>query len=109
MFTTVVAVGVTGFGQEIHSLETSVHLPQGARIMALKQVTGVAAANDAQWTLWVDQKDTGQVFDKDALLVTNDGGVKLGPSGIRIHPGAIMQWQWLQAAAQVNVLQVFYE
>ena len=101
----------TGRGSEINSLATEIHLPpnRGIRIMALKQVTGTAAANDAQWTLWVDYKDTGQAFDKDALLVTNDGGVKLGPTGLSVHPGAVIAWAWLQVAAQVNTLQMFYE
>lgn len=100
----------TGVGEEVNSELKSIITPRsGMRIMMLKQPTGTAPANDADWTLWVDNKDTGQVYDHDALLPTNDGGIKLGPRGFGIHPGAVVQFKWSQAVAQDNVLQVYYE
>jgi len=102
-------VAVAGTGTETNSGETSIHLPQGARIMALKQAVGAVPAQDADWTLWVDYRDTGQVFLHNSLLVTNDGGVKLGPTGLRIHPGAIISWHWVQTVAQANHLEMYYE
>ena len=50
------------------------------------------------------------IWVAEALDPVNDGGVKLGPSGITIRPGAIIQMAWLgQAAAQLNVVTVYYE
>ena len=98
----------TGYG--VHpSGETAVRLPYGVRIVMLRQQTGAAGANDANWTLWTDYKSTGQRFLRVSLLPASDGGVKLGPTGIRIRPGAAIQFAWDQAVAQANNLEVYYE
>ena len=103
------AVAVAGVGAEINSGVLQVQFPTGIRILALKQPLGVVA-NDADWTLWVDYASTGQMWEAEALDPINDGGVKLGPSGITIRPGAIIQFFWAgQAAARANTLTVYYE
>lgn len=108
-FTTVVAVGAIGFGIDTIT-GLAYWIPErNVRILCLKQPTGVAAANDANWQLVVGRQFTGQLFANTTLLPANDGGVKLGPNGITIAAGKVVQFQWTQAVAQVNVLTVFYE
>ena len=99
----------SGSGTEVNSGETSVRLPP-IRILALKQVTSGTAANDADWDLWISYKDTGQKFIAESLNPVNDGGVKLGPSGITIRGGQSILWKWSgQSSAASNTLEVFYE
>jgi len=103
-------VAVAGTGAELNSGAGSVTLPFGIMILALKQAAGAVLANDADWTLWVDYKSTGMTFVAEALDPVNDGGVKLGPSGLKIRPGAVIQMFWAaQGAAQANVVTVYYE
>lgn len=103
------AAATTGFGTERNSGEKAIRLPYGIRILAVKQPTGVAAANDATWKLWAGYKDTGQIFDKSSLLPTNDGGIKLGPTGITIGPNVPIQMSWVQAVAQANAVELYFE
>lgn len=100
---------VAGFGAEVASGVVAVSFPKGIRILAIKQPTGLAAANDAAWTLWVDYASTGLAFPAVHTNPVNDGGVKLGPSGITVRPGGVIQIAWLQAVAQVNVVSIYYE
>ena len=103
------AAAVAGTGAELNSGVLQVQFPRGIRILALKQPLGVVA-NDADWTLWVDYASTGMTWEAETLDPINDGGVKLGPSGITIRPGAIVQFFWAgQAAARANTLTVYYE
>ena len=104
------AAAVAGTGAELNSGVLQVQFPRGIRILALKQAAGVVLANDANWALWIDYAATGMIWVNEVLNPVNDGGVKLGPSGITIRPGAIIQFFWAgQAAAQANALQVYYE
>ena len=99
----------SGTGVEANSGETSVRLPP-IRILALKQISSGTAANDASWALWVSYKDTGQLFIAESLNPVNDGGIKLGPSGITIGGNTSIIWKWSgQASAASNTLEVFYE
>jgi len=100
---------VAGMGAELNSGAGQVQLPRGIRILALKQPTGLALANDAVWTLWVNYASTGQIFAAEALDPINDGGVKLGPTGITVSPGAVIMMAWAQAVAQVNTVTIYYE
>ena len=69
-----------------------------------------AIANDADWNLWVNNADTGYIWANESLDPVNDGGVKLGPSGITIGANRAIQLNWLnQAVAQANLLEVYYE
>jgi len=82
---------------------------RGIRILQLKQPAGAVLANDADWNLWVNFKDTGMLFPAESLDPTNDGGVKLG-RGLRISPASTIMWLWQgQGAAQANILQMYYE
>lgn len=104
------AAAAAGFGAELNTGVLQVQFPRGIRILALKQAAGAVLANDADWVLWVDYANTGMVWVAEALNPVNDGGVKLGPTGITVRPGAIIQFAWQgQAAAQANVLTVYYE
>ena len=104
------AAAVAGFGAEINSGVLQVQFPRAIRILAIKQAAGAALLNDADWQLWVDYAATGMIWVAEALDPVNDGGVKLGPSGITIRAGAIIQMAWLaQAVAQANVVTVYYE
>jgi len=100
---------VAGMGAELNSGAGQVQLPRGIRVLALKQPTGLALANDAVWTLWVNYASTGQIFAAEALDPINDGGVKLGPTGITVSPGAVIMMAWVQAVAQVNTVTIYYE
>jgi len=103
-------VAVAGFGAELNSGVLQVQFPRGIRILALKQPLGALLANDADWQLWVDYAATGMIWNNESLDPVNDGGAKLGPSGITVRPGGIIQMAWLnQAAAQVNQVTVYYE
>jgi len=104
------AAAVAGTGAELNSGVLQVQFPRGIRILALKQAAGAVLANDADWTLWIDYASTGMTWVAEALDPVNDGGVKLGPTGIRIRPGAIIQMFWAgQGAAQANAMTVYYE
>lgn len=104
------AAAVAGTGAELNSGALQVTFPRGIRILALKQAAGAVLANDADWTLWVDYASTGMTWVAEALDPVNDGGVKLGPSGITIRPGAVIMFMWAgQGAAQANVLTVYYD
>lgn len=103
------AAAAAGVGAELNSGVLQVQFPRGIRILALKQATGLALANDAVWTLWVDYASTGMAWVGPDTDPINDGGVKLGPSGITIRPGAIIQFFWAQAVAQANTLTIYYE
>lgn len=104
------AAAVAGTGAELNSGVLQVQFPRGIRILALKQAAGAVLANDADWQLWTDYSYTGMQWVAEALDPVNDGGVKLGPTGITIRPGAIIQFFWLgQGAAQANVLTMYYE
>ncbi|GAI52438.1 unnamed protein product, partial [marine sediment metagenome] len=98
-----------GFGAEVNSGVLGISLPFGIRILAIKQPTGVALANDADWTLWVNYASTGMTFIHEHTDPINDGGVKLGPSGITVQPRAFIQMAWVQAAFQANVVSIYYE
>ena len=104
------AAAVAGTGAELNSGVLQVQFPRGIRILALKQAAGAVLANDANWALWIDYAATGMIWVNEVLNPVNDGGVKLGPSGITVRPGAIIQFFWAgQGAAQANALQVYYE
>lgn len=104
------AAAVAGTGAEINSGVLQVQFPRGIKILALKQAAGAVLANDANWILWIDYASTGMIWVNEVLNPVNDGGVKLGPSGIKIRPGAIIQFFWAgQGAAQANALQIYYE
>lgn len=104
------AAAVAGTGAELNSGSLQVQFPRGIRILAIKQPAGAVLANDADWTLWVDYASTGMTWPAEALDPINDGGVKLGPSGITVRPGAIIQMFWAgQGAAQANTVTVYYE
>lgn len=104
------AVAVAGFGAELNSGVLSVQLPYNIRILRVAQPTGVALANDADWTLWVNLASTGMTWVAELLDPINDGGVKLGPNGITITAGHSIQMAWAgQVAAQANAVTLFYE
>lgn len=104
------AAAVAGTGAELNSGVLQVQFPKGIRILALTQALGAVLANDANWTLWIDYASTGMTWVNEVLNPINNGGVKLGPTGITIRPGAVIQFFWAgQAAAQANQLQVSYE
>ena len=108
------AAAVAGTGAERLSGQGQIPVAslgaRGIRILALKQAAGAVLANDADWNLWVNFKDTGMLFTAESLDPVNDGGVKLGPRGITISPKSTMMWLWqAQAAAQANALQIYYE
>lgn len=104
------AVAVAGPGAELLSGQIMVIFSRGIRILALKQPAGAALANDADWNLWTDYRDSGFIWAAESLDPVNDGGVKLGPSGITIKPNTPISFMWLgQAVAQANILEVYYE
>lgn len=104
------AAAVAGVGAEVNSGAQQMYFPYRIRILALKQPAGAAIANDANWNLWVNNADTGYIWLNESLDPVNDGGVKLGPSGITIGANRAIQLNWLgQAVAQANVLEVYYE
>lgn len=101
---------LAGFGAELNSGVQQVQFPYRIRIMALKQPIGALLANDADWQLWVGYAATGQIWNNESLNPINDGGVKLGPGGITVEKGSIIQMAWLnQAAGQVNQVTVYFE
>lgn len=101
---------VAGFGAELNSAVLQVQFPRGIRILRVSQPLGAVLANDADWQLWVGYAATGMIWQNELLDPINDGGVKLGPTGITVQPSAIIQMAWLnQAAAQVNQVTIFYE
>lgn len=103
------AAAVAGMGAELASGVAQVQLPRAIRILAIKQPAGALLANDATWTLWVNYASTGQVFAPEALDPINDGGVKLGPTGITVAAGGVIMMAWAQAAAQANTVTIYYE
>ena len=104
------AAAVAGFGAELNSGVLQVQFPRGIRILRVAQPAGAAILNDADWQLWVAYAATGMIWQNELLDPINDGGVKLGPTGITIQPSAIIQMAWLnQAAAQANQVTIFYE
>lgn len=104
------AAAAAGFGAELNSGVLQVQFPKGIRILAIKQAAGAVLANDADWQLWVDYAATGMIWNAESLDPINDGGVKLGPSGITVRPSAIIQMAWLgQGAAQANTVTLYYE
>lgn len=104
------AAAVAGFGAEAISGVGQVTFPRAIRIMAIKQPAGAALANDADWTLWANYASTAQAWTAEELDPINDGGVKLGPSGITIAAYTPIQMAWAgQAVAQVNQVTVYYE
>ena len=104
------AAAVAGAGAELNSGVLQVQFPRAIRILAIKQAAGAVLANDSDWQLWVDYAFTGQAWVAEALNPVNDGGVKLGPTGISIRAGAVIQMFWLgQVAAQANVVTLYYE
>ncbi len=104
------AAAVAGVGAELNSAVLSVSFPYRIRILAIKQPAGAAVLNDADWQLWVNFAATGQIFTAESLDPVNDGGVKLGPTGITIEAFATIQMFWLnQAVAQANQVTIYYE
>ena len=104
------AAAVAGFGAELNSAVLQVQFPRAIRILALKQPIGAVLANDADWQLWVNYAATGQIWNNESLDPINDGGVKLGPDGITVGAGGIIQMAWLnQGAAQLNQVSVYYQ
>lgn len=103
-------VAGAGAGAELNSGVLQVQFPRAIRILAIKQPIGAVLANDADWQLWVNYAATGMIWNAESLNPINDGGVKLGPDGITIQPGGIIQMFWLgQAAAQVNQVTIYYQ
>jgi len=104
------AAAVAGMGADINSALVFVSFPYPIRILALKQPAGAVLANDANWGIWVDYRDTGFMWLNESLDPVNDGGVKLGPKGITIGANKVIQFPWAgQGAAQANVLEVYYD
>ena len=104
------AAAAAGFGAELNSGVLQVQFPRPIRILRISQPLGAVLANDADWQLWVDYSATGMIWQNELLDPINDGGVKLGPSGITIRAGGIIQMAWLnQGAAQANQVTLFYE
>ena len=101
---------VAGVGAEVNSGALQVTFPRMIRILAIKQPAGAVLANDADWTLWANYASTGQTWNAEALDPINDGGVKLGPTGITINPLTPIHMAWAgQGAAQVNTVTLYYE
>lgn len=104
------AAAVAGTGAELNSGALQVTFPRAIRILAIKQALGAVLANDADWTLWVNYASTGMTWVAEALDPINDGGVKLGPTGITVGPLTPIQMFWAgQVAAQANVVTIYYE
>lgn len=104
------AAAVAGFGTETISGVGQVTFPRAIRIMAIKQPAGAALLNDADWTLWANYASTGQAWSAEQLDPINDGGVKLGPSGITIAAYTPIMMAWAaQAVAQANQVTLYYE
>lgn len=104
------AAAVLGFGAELNSAVLQVQFPRGIRILRVSQPVGAVLANDADWQLWTNYAATGMIWQNELLDPVNDGGVKLGPTGITIRPSTIIQMAWLnQGAAQANQVTIFYE
>lgn len=101
------AAATAGRGIETLSLLTFFTSP-GMVITDIFQTTGVAVANDADWTLYVDGIATPYTWSHVELNPANVGRFQL-KTGIRIRPGAKVQFVWAQVAAQANTLKVLYE
>ena len=84
--------------------------PRRVAIVDLKQVTCGTVANDADWNLFVDYKDTGIVTIAELINPATTGMKRVFTTPITIHAGAIIQFHWQgQGAAATNVLNVEYE
>ena len=104
------AAATTGTGAELNSAALQVTFPRGIKILAIKQAAGAVLANDADWTLWTNYASTGMTWVAEALDPVNDGGAKLGPTGITVAPYVPIQMFWEgQVAAQANTVTLYYE
>lgn len=66
-------------------------------------------ANDADWTVYANGKQTDYQFQAEMLDPTNKLGVSVVKDGIRIKAGTEVQFKWSgQVAAQANKLYVYY-
>lgn len=104
------AAAVAGIGAEILSNETFFISP-GMAITDIIQTPGVAALNDADWTLMIDGIATRFAWTAEELDPAAYAAAKGRlPSPITISPGRLVQMAWAgQAVAQANICKLIYE
>jgi len=78
-------------------------------LMDVFQTSCGTAANDADWTLYIDGIQTPYAWTAEELNPASVGRMKL-PSPITISPGRKVQFKWAgQGTAAVNTLKILYE
>ena len=76
----------------------------------LVQPSSATVANDADWTVYANGKQTDYQFQAEMLDPTNKLGVSVVKDGIRIKAGTEVQFKWAgQAVATANKLYVYYQ
>lgn len=103
------AAAVTGFGAEVTTGLTFFQSERGIALLDMKQATGVAAANDADWVIWANYKSTGIRVNHALTNPVNTGAKRIFSTPLKIRPKAVIQFQWIQAVAQANTVDVEYE
>lgn len=79
-------------------------------IINLTQASCGTVANDADWDIYANGKQTDYSFRAEELNPANQGGRSVvAPDGVRIKAGTIIQFKWKgQALATTNYLSVYY-
>lgn len=94
-----------GFGAEELSEQGFFMAPTDIVVEDIFQTTGVAAANDAGWQLYVDGIATRYTFSAAELNPANVGRPRWN---IGIRKGRMIQMYWDQAVAQDNAVKILY-
>lgn len=80
-------------------------------ILDLSQASCGTVANDADWDLYANGKQTDYSFRAEELNPANKGGRSVvAPDGIKIKAGTVLQFKWSgQASAVTNYLTIVYK
>jgi hypothetical protein len=107
------AAATSGTGADLLSGLTFFKFGHGIMIVDIYQTAGAVLANDADWTLYVNGKQTDWSWTAEELDPASSGRPVLRDmptKGISIAPGRTIQLLWSgQGAAQANILRVLYE
>ena len=80
------------------------------RIVDLSQASSGTVANDADWDIYANGKQTDYSFRAEELNPANKGGRSVvAPDGILIKGGTVLQFKWSgQSTATTNYLVIYY-